>query len=403
MGFYLRKAFSFGPLRLNLSRSGLGASIGVTGARIGVGPRGSYVHLGRGGLYYRQTLGAPGRSRPRPPSLAPQTTLPEVESRSVTEMHDTSSAELLNELNRVQSRIPLVSFALIGFIVMMIAMILIETRMTDIARPLSSQAAALTDFPDALSTAEILRERYVARLRRAEQAKRQADASLRWQLYLAFGAAFALGIVLLLYARHRDVIRGTAVLTYDLEVGAQKWFTRLIAAFTEFASCEKVWHIPAKGETDDWKRHAGATALVDRQVVMPTLSLPRRVLCNFQVPSLKAGRQTLYFFPDRLLVYESGSVGAVAYSALTASASESKFREEDPAPSDAKSIGMTWRYVNKDGGPDRRFNNNTQIPIMRYGSILFTSPTGLNELFQCSRPEAAEKLVVALKSPSIER
>src|SRR3989338_4601198 len=53
MGWYIRKAFSTGPVRLNLSKSGLGMSFGVKGARLGVGPRGAYTHLGRGGLYYR--------------------------------------------------------------------------------------------------------------------------------------------------------------------------------------------------------------------------------------------------------------------------------------------------------------------------------------------------------------
>ena len=70
MGFYLRKAFRIGPLRLNLSRSGIGLSAGVRGARVGVGPRGSYVHAGRDGLYYRKTLGRSGR---RPRSDAPPT------------------------------------------------------------------------------------------------------------------------------------------------------------------------------------------------------------------------------------------------------------------------------------------------------------------------------------------
>lgn len=56
MGFYLRKSFRAGPLRINLSKSGLGLSAGVTGARVGIGPRGTYVHAGRGGLYYRQNL-----------------------------------------------------------------------------------------------------------------------------------------------------------------------------------------------------------------------------------------------------------------------------------------------------------------------------------------------------------
>ena len=38
MPIYLKKAFSFGPFRLNLSKSGLGLSFGVTGLRIGTGP-----------------------------------------------------------------------------------------------------------------------------------------------------------------------------------------------------------------------------------------------------------------------------------------------------------------------------------------------------------------------------
>lgn len=62
MGFYLRKSFRAGPIRLNLSKSGLGISAGVKGLRVGTGPRGSYVHAGRGGLYFRQTLGNGGAS-----------------------------------------------------------------------------------------------------------------------------------------------------------------------------------------------------------------------------------------------------------------------------------------------------------------------------------------------------
>ncbi len=54
MAFYLRKGLNLGPLRLNLSKSGVGVSGGITGARVGVGPKGPYVHGGRHGLYYRK-------------------------------------------------------------------------------------------------------------------------------------------------------------------------------------------------------------------------------------------------------------------------------------------------------------------------------------------------------------
>jgi len=55
MAFYLRKSFRMGPVRLNLSKSGLGVSTGVTGARIGLTSQGkAYFHAGRGGLYVRK-------------------------------------------------------------------------------------------------------------------------------------------------------------------------------------------------------------------------------------------------------------------------------------------------------------------------------------------------------------
>jgi hypothetical protein len=61
MAWFLRKALTFGPFRLNLSKSGFGLSMGVRGARIGIGPKGSYVHAGRHGIYFKQPL----RARPR--------------------------------------------------------------------------------------------------------------------------------------------------------------------------------------------------------------------------------------------------------------------------------------------------------------------------------------------------
>jgi hypothetical protein len=49
-----------GPLRLNLSKSGLGLSLGVPGLHVGKGPRGAYLRAGLPGtgIYYRTSLGA---------------------------------------------------------------------------------------------------------------------------------------------------------------------------------------------------------------------------------------------------------------------------------------------------------------------------------------------------------
>src|SRR2546425_4982126 len=66
MGFYFRKSIGFGPFRLNFSKSGIGASFGVRGARISAGPRGTYINVGRNGFYYRQKIDSPSSGRPHP-------------------------------------------------------------------------------------------------------------------------------------------------------------------------------------------------------------------------------------------------------------------------------------------------------------------------------------------------
>lgn len=59
MGLTFRKSLRVGRLfRLNVSGSGVGASVGVRGARVGVTGKGrGYVDAGGGGLRYRASLG----------------------------------------------------------------------------------------------------------------------------------------------------------------------------------------------------------------------------------------------------------------------------------------------------------------------------------------------------------
>ncbi len=127
LGFYIRTGFNFGPIRLNLSRSGLGASIGVKGARIGMGPRGTYVHLGRGGLYYRQTIAPPGE---QPFQNPPATTdeLPEISSSAAQNIVDSSADQLLQELNRIKRRFDLFPLSIIVGSVLLICVAISETE-----------------------------------------------------------------------------------------------------------------------------------------------------------------------------------------------------------------------------------------------------------------------------------
>ena len=63
MGWGFRKSIKFGPMRVNFSKSGIGVSAGVKGARVSVGPRGTHLNVGRGPFYYRQKIGGSPRSQ----------------------------------------------------------------------------------------------------------------------------------------------------------------------------------------------------------------------------------------------------------------------------------------------------------------------------------------------------
>lgn len=57
MGFYIKKSIKCGPLRFNLSSSGIGVSTGVKGLRVGLDSKGrTYVGGGKGILRYRKQL-----------------------------------------------------------------------------------------------------------------------------------------------------------------------------------------------------------------------------------------------------------------------------------------------------------------------------------------------------------
>lgn len=193
----------------------------------------------------------------------------------------------------------------------------------------------------------------------------------------------------------RDELRKTTVILYDLEPDVEAAYARLHDAFGVLRLCSRTWHIEARGEVQDRKYHAGAGGVVKRKQVTLTSGAPPFVKANIEVPLVPVGSQVLAFMPDRLLVFDSAAVGAISYSDLALDVAESQIVEEEAVPQDATVVEKTWRYVNKKGGPDRRFKDNREIPICAYEQIHLSSTTGLNEVIQVSRRGAGSALSVA--------
>ena len=88
-----------------------------------------------------------------------------------------------------------------------------------------------------------------------------------------------------------------------------------------------------------------------------------------------------YFFPSFVLVERDGRFGLVRPELLQMDGIHSyRLISEDPIAG-GEIIDHTWKYVNKDGRPDRRFSNNYQIPIFGLSRVSIFAPDIFSEHF----------------------
>lgn len=341
MGWSFRRSIKMGALRLNVSGSGVGASIGVRGARVDVGPRGTYVNFGAGGFQYRRKL-----------------------TNGATQERRIVDQEAGN----------------------------IRTASVD-------QLQAST--PEWLVTDSQLRLK-------------------RWNLFKAYcwacGILFiviwsslhaAAAFVLLVLGgaggwvvREWDRERRTARVLYDVDDpeiverlamanGAAQWL----------GSCAALWHIFHTAPTSDWKKNAGAGTLIRRTITRCAVGALPCFELNVEAWSVPVGPQQLLFLPDRLMVWDGTRLATLPYETILARTSLTRFIEDGgPIPRDGHQVDSTWRFVRRDGGPDLRFSNNAQLPVMRYAELELTSTSGLRVVLQTSTTEAADGAARALQA-----
>lgn len=350
MGWGFRKSVKFGGVRFTFSKRGISTSVGTKGLRVTSGPRGVYVTTGARGFYYRQRIGGPGSPRagyPRPavPSAPPSPQFYRTEtfdSADVATLTDLAQDDFLAALNYWTNRgvlqivgVALTACALVG----------------GYALELSQRAL------------------------------------------LEVGVYALIGVGL---ARFIELRRRRFAVVYDLgrrEAGAYEGLREMLADVAASGSLRGVKMI---GHHGDWKRNAGATGSVQSERAFFSLSLPPNIVSNLVPYALTTQSMTLYFFPDRILIRKGKRFAALSYDSLATEARTAVFVWDEALPGDAEVIGSTWLYVNKNGGPDRRFNNNRQIPEIRIGYLDLRSTSGLDIRLQATRVRAIQAAADAL-------
>jgi len=213
-------------------------------------------------------------------------------------------------------------------------------------------------------------------------------------LAIVLGGMCALAIVVI----HRsDVLARRKPVTYSLDELANGRFKILEQGCEKLAQASRICRVETQQATSDWKRNAGANALVSRRECRISRVQPPHIMTNLVPWSIDCNDVRLFFFPDHIFVLQQHRYGMLSYKSLSVELSLTRFRETDPIPSDAKIAGRTWLYVNKNGGPDKRFGNNREIPIVEYVEADIRSPQGFHVRLHISNTEKANALITAIQ------
>ena len=234
-----RKSKKVGPFRLNFSNAGVGVSVGVKGARVGVNSRSSYIHVGRGGVYYRKTFPHPKNppKRPNEPGVGSVPTMGNREAALQDHIESSIPAELKRQLARATAP------AWEAYLVAGVSYLALSPR--------------------------------------------------------SIGVALIVGVSLFFILRAWSRHRRKVVLTYELDDMGKNVVGALQQILEHLAQTSRFWFIGHEEAQTDWKRNAGAAWSVRRsqaavnQEPMPNVRTNVSVWC---VAARKGPR--CYFLPD---------------------------------------------------------------------------------------------------------
>lgn len=336
MGLRFRKSVRVGKcFRINVSKSGIGYSFGVPGARITHSSRGrvsSTVGIPGTGLSYTQTLNGRSSNSGRRTGSAPVSTprdtgIGMAQSTETANIADLQPAELTDMLKSISQA---KTFDTIANILLVVGILLTLT----------------CTIPE-----------------------------------LIIGIVLTLGgIAAKYYARTQLPVE----MEYELDEEMAYQHSERIAAWKEFFSSAAKWQIITSAAVNNKKINAGASSIVKRVGVNMSEKAPFYIKTNVDVVVLKLKSVKLLILPDKLIVIKNNKFGAVDYTDLTICATDGRFIENGSVPRDAQVVGQTWQYVNKNGSPDKRYSNNRKLPICLYGYVTITSGSGLSIELSCS-------------------
>lgn len=183
----------------------------------------------------------------------------------------------------------------------------------------------------------------------------------------------------------------------NIDRNSENQYKQLEDSFKKLLTVNYVWH-KLKEETNKDNR-TSASHNIDRKRTKLCIDKVNFIESDYEAFCfVKANGDKLYLYPAFAILYNNkNNFGIVELAELEIKFSYAKYHEIESLPNDTDIIGNVWLKENNDGSPDKRYKNNYQVPVVKYGELTFKSKSGINEVFIFSNAKLAEAFSIDFK------
>lgn len=363
MAWTYRKRIKIIPgVHLNISRKGISTNIGVKGASVTFGHDGTYVNsvMGRHKVSSKPALPA-GANKPALPGAKPASPVPHpipVTTTPQGNIFSVAPTEITNQdMQGVKDTI-----------------LSAHQQRKELQHDLQQIGLALKGSKTKLTLSYVF-------------------------LYGLFVKSISQGIKERIAAQqsaideiNQELVKSRMELDISFDADILQKYESVTTAFKRLSQSHKIWDVTSAVAENRRVTRSAASTVVDKKEVKIGIKSIEDIHSNFEPLWFKnANGADLYCYPGFIIMYDTKDrFGIIDLKELQFKFLPVRFIERGSVPPDAKVIDHTWDKVNKNGAPDKRFRDNFQIPIVRYGAITLRTAAGVHEEYEFSNYEAAE-------------
>jgi len=182
-----------------------------------------------------------------------------------------------------------------------------------------------------------------------------------------------------------DKKRKSTQLFYEMEEETAREVHQFYQELEKIALCHRAWRCVAP--VNAWAQSTPAGPGRPRRVcIRPRYKTPPYLQTNAKVFRIPLGKQTLYFFPDRVLIFERRKVTPLSYADLRVTQRNLHFVENGAPPPDCTAVGETQRQPRPRAKSLRRLPHRR--PVLLYSELFFESKGKLAQRALFSRQNA---------------